>query len=136
MVLAVEGHTLFVSIRHDKVDAYDIITEAFKPGFITGLKGPRGLAVFGETLFVADFLAGEVGAYNATTGAAINPSFITSLEAPLGLAVLDNTLFVTNHDSGTVGAYDATTGAAINVNLIKGLQNVNAIAVKSAGVTW
>ena len=46
-----------------------------------------GLAVKGNTLFVADQRGNTVGKYDATTGAAISPSFITRLEGPFGLAV-------------------------------------------------
>jgi hypothetical protein len=128
----------FVSEYHTKTGA------AINPNFITGLFSPIGLAVSGNTLFVANF-AGAVGKYNATTGAAISPSFIippsfpgavavlgnTGLNAPVGLAVLGNTLFVVNNGN-TVGAYDATTGATFNANFITGLDGPVAIAVKNA----
>jgi hypothetical protein len=94
---------------------------ANSPSFITGLNGPYALAVFGNTLFVANFSNGTVGEYSVTTGRAINASFITGLTEPIGLAVLGNTLFVANFSNRTVGEYDATTGAAINASFITGL---------------
>jgi hypothetical protein len=102
---------------------------------VTGLNDPEGLAVFGNTLFVANYGSGTVGAYDAKTGVAINASFITRLNQPDGLAVLGNTLFVLNFASGqkgtgTVGKYDATTGAAINASFITGLTGPRGIAVK------
>jgi DNA-binding beta-propeller fold protein YncE len=78
---------------------------AANPSFITGLNGPAGLAVFGNTLFVANNRSGTVGEYNATTGAAINASFITGLNFPYGLAVFGDTLFVANNNGNTVGKY-------------------------------
>ena len=57
-----------------------------KAHFITGLNQPQGLAVLGNTLFVANFGSGTVGKYDATTGAAINANFITGLNVPVGLA--------------------------------------------------
>jgi glucose/arabinose dehydrogenase len=77
---------------------------AINPSFITGLSNPVGLAVFGNTVFVANSYVNTVGKYNATTGAAINASFITGLSNPEGLAVSGNTLFVANY-GGTVGKY-------------------------------
>src|SRR5271166_5294217 len=79
------------------VSEYDASTgKVINANFITGLDGPYGLAVLGDTLFVANQGSGTVGKYNATTGAAINASFITGLNGPFGLAVLGNTLFVAN----------------------------------------
>jgi len=60
---------------------------AINGSFIMGLNGPVGLAVSGNKLFLADFLNGTVGEYDAKTGAAINDSFITGLTNPSGLAV-------------------------------------------------
>jgi DNA-binding beta-propeller fold protein YncE len=92
------------------VGKYDATTgAAISPSFITGLNFPVGLAVKGNTLFVANFDAGTVGKYDATTGGAINASFITGLNGPVGLAVKGNTLFVANLFGNTVGKYDATT---------------------------
>jgi hypothetical protein len=87
--------------------------------------------LLGNTLFVANFGSGTVGAYDATTGAPINASLITGLNRPVGLALLSNNLFVVNQASnGTVGKYNATTGAAINANFITGLITPVGLAVK------
>jgi DNA-binding beta-propeller fold protein YncE len=70
------------------VGKYDTASgAAISPSFITGLSEPIGLAVLGNTLFVADVGIGTVGKYDAKTGAAISPSFITGLIGPRGLAV-------------------------------------------------
>jgi hypothetical protein len=50
-----------------------------------GLVRPEGLAVLGNTLFVANNGNGTVGKYDAKTGAAINAAFITGLSSPEGL---------------------------------------------------
>jgi WD40 repeat protein len=79
---------------------------------------PSGLAVQGNTLFVANE-SGWVGKYDNATGTAINPRFITGMQfLPEGLAVQGNILFVANFGFGTVGKYNATTGEAINANFI------------------
>ena len=65
--------------------------EVIDANFITGLRVPRGLAVSGNTLFVADRGRNTVGKYDARTGAAINPGLITGL-SPVGLALSGNTL--------------------------------------------
>ena len=80
--------------------------------FVTGLNAPVGLAVKGNTLYVANQSSGTVSAYDATTGAAA-PKFttITGLKKPTGLAVTGNTLYVSTSSDGTVGAYNTDTGA-------------------------
>ena len=97
---------------------------------ITGLNGPYGLLVRGNTLFVADSFGGAVRKYNANTGFPINANFITGLHKPAGLAVIrtflppvlgGNFLFVANETNGTVGKYDANNGAVINASFITGL---------------
>jgi hypothetical protein len=123
------GDTLFVAnYGDDTIGEYDATTGAtINANFITGLQNPTGLAVLGNTLFVANqtsnsgspmFIPGTVGEYNSTTGAAINVNFITGLSSPGGLAVSANSLFVVNGDVGpnldTVGEYNSTTGAVIN----------------------
>ena len=70
------------------VGKYDATTgAAINATFITGLNRPGGLAVLGNTLFVANSGGGTVGKYDAKTGAAINATFITGLNRPEGLAV-------------------------------------------------
>jgi hypothetical protein len=103
------------------VGEYDATTGfAINANFITGLNGPNGLAVKGNTLFVVNLGNGTVGEYDAKTGAAINPNFIAELSSPFQIVLLGNTLFVVNNGNSTVGEYDAKTGAAINANLSRG----------------
>jgi hypothetical protein len=51
------------------------------------LNGASGLAVNGNTLFVALVFGGTVGEYDAAGGGRINANFITGLNGPTGLAV-------------------------------------------------
>jgi hypothetical protein len=70
------------------VSEYDASTgKVINANFITGLDGPQGLAVLGDTLFVSNEGGTTVGEYDAKTGAAINGAFITGLQQPEGLAV-------------------------------------------------
>jgi hypothetical protein len=120
---------LYVS-QGSTVGEYDATTgAAINANFITGLSAPVGLALSGNTLFVANNGSGTVGEYNATTGAAINANFITGLSNPTGLALSGNTLFVANQTSNTVGEYNATTGAAINASFITGLSHTFNLAL-------
>ena len=71
---------LEITLSAAVVSEYDAKTGAvINPGFITGLFFPEGLAVKGNTLFVANagntLNNGTVGEYNATTGKAINANF-------------------------------------------------------------
>jgi hypothetical protein len=92
--VALSGNTLFVTNLDEifgggTVGKYDAKTgAAINANFITGLSGPEGgLALKGNTLFVADSSVNRVGAYDATTGAVINANFITGLNEPAGIAV-------------------------------------------------
>jgi hypothetical protein len=75
------------------VGKYDVNTAgAINPGFITGLSGPEGLALSGNSLFVTNLNGGAVGTgtvgnYDANTGTAINANFNTGLSEPEGIAV-------------------------------------------------
>ena len=130
-----EGRTvLFVTNittgEFGEVSKYDAKTGfTINRRFITGLIQPSGLAVMGNTLFVADTAGGTVGKYDANTGGAINAEFIKGLKGPNGLAVKENTLFVADQGSGTVGKYDALTGEVINANFITGVDGSGGLAV-------
>ena len=112
------------------VGKYDANTGAvINSSLITGVIHPAGLALLGNTLYVASAVAGggSVGTYNATTGVPINASFITTavnqVNQPFALALSGNTLFVS--DAGErITTYDVTTGAAFTTvfnPLISGL---------------
>jgi len=85
------AHAQLYVIRDSKtgiVSEYDAKTgEVINANFITGLSGPEGLALSGNSLFVTNLNGGAVGNYDANTGTAINASFITGLNNPVGLAV-------------------------------------------------
>lgn len=113
------------------VSKYNAITGALiNANFITGLssENDEGLALLGNTLFVADCGRDTVGAYDATTGAPIKADFITGVPCPQGLAVKRPSkirggpgpvLFVVNFRINRVGAYDGSTGAPIDPSLIR-----------------
>ena len=123
--LTASGNTLFVQSDSTVVGAYDATTgAAINPGLITFTgTAPSALAVSGNTLF-ALFVANNtsvgnntstVGAYDATTGAAINPGLITFTGTASALAVSGNTLFLAN-ENGTVSEYDVSTNPATLIN--------------------
>jgi outer membrane protein assembly factor BamB len=92
--------------------------KAINASLITRLSAPNGLAVEGNTLYVANE-DGAVGKYDANTGAAINARLITGKQFfPQALVAQGNTLFVACFSFGTIGKYDAATGKAINANFI------------------
>ena len=86
--------------------------------FISGLGNAQDIAISGNNLYVADN-SGNVGVFNATTGASLFSIPIGSVTTygPQGVAVLGNNLFVSANNN-TVGLYDATTGALINSSFI------------------
>jgi hypothetical protein len=69
-----------------------------------------------------------VGAYDATSGQAINASLISGLTNPFGLATTGGVLFVVNAGDGTVGEYNLG-GTAVNSTLLTGLPGPRGIAV-------
>jgi RHS repeat-associated protein len=87
---------------------------AINVNLITGLAGPGGLALSGNTLFVANAGANLVGKYtiNATMVTEANPTFIsTGLSTPISVAVSGGHLFVVNANGNqTISEYDANTG--------------------------
>lgn len=114
--LAVNATTLFVTNQgNSTVGAFNLATGTAAAGFttITVMGNPRGVALYGNDLFVTTGY-GTVGEYNATTGQVINASFITGLSTLGGLAVLGNRLLVANEGGNTVGAYGIPTLATLN----------------------
>ena len=116
---------------------FDPRTGDYNHIFISGLGAPWGLAIRENTLFVADAGYGQVGAYNATTGATINTGFITGLNFPTGVAVSGNILYVASYAAfggdSVIGIYNARTGYPINPYLITGLGSHGAFAVATLG---
>ena len=97
------------------VSEYDPTSGAAINGnLITGLAGPGGLALSGNTLFVANAGGDMVGKYtvNATMVTEANPTFINSgLTTPIAVAVSGSHLFVVNENGNqTISEYDANTG--------------------------
>ena len=90
---------------------------------------PRGFALAGDHLFVADYGNGKVGEYSASTGAAINASFIQFSNSPSGLALLDDRLFVASFAQGNIEEYSVTTGSLTHHKVVTGLFNPRSLAV-------
>lgn len=105
------AQTLFVgSNSGNAVSSFSIATGAASSGYTNpAVNGPQDLALSGSTLFVANYAAGTVGAYNALTGATINASLVQQGNA-FGLAASGNNLYVATQN-GAVAEYNATTGA-------------------------
>ena len=142
--IALKGSTLY-STNKAGVGTYDTATGApINEHLITGLESPgfvSGLAVYGNTLFVANVYDGKVSAYDATTGVPVSMNFITELGRPFALLVVGEILYVSNvtadggstggEDAGTVHAYHAATGKplegfrVIHADRPKGLLVVN-----------
>jgi DNA-binding beta-propeller fold protein YncE len=93
---------------------------------------PFGIAVAGGNVFVANFSAGTVSEYDATTGAVKHSSLIAGLNNPVSIAVSGSTLYVGNQGSNTIGEY-TISGATIRPTLVSGLQNPQSIAVSDDG---
>jgi hypothetical protein len=84
---------------------------------------PFGMAISGDTMYVANMGSDTIGTYNATTGAPINTSFVSGvgLNQPADILLSGDTLYVasiggsspSDADQGAIYAFDAATGAMI-----------------------
>jgi hypothetical protein len=116
-----------------RLDVTNSASDAESPSTYDATTGATRL--YATRLYVTEFSnSTRVGAYDATTGAAINLDFITGLNDAVGLALSGNTLFVVQPSagagSGMVGKYNAITGAAINAIFITGLNQPRALACR------
>ena len=70
---------------------------------------------------------GQVGEYNAVTGATVDANFIPAVGGGMHSLALDgnNHIFVSNGADNTVGEYNATTGATINATFINSGQGLD-----------
>jgi len=84
------------------------------------LSDPFGLAISGNTLYVANMGSDTISTYNASTGASIDPSFISGvgLNQPASLLLSGDTLFVAS--IGGSGPSDAYHGAIYEFNATTG----------------
>jgi DNA-binding beta-propeller fold protein YncE len=131
MGLTVSGNTLYIaSSGSSSILAFNATTGATITSYVSpavasfnylgGLAGPWGLAISGNTLYVAntggssDGTFPTIDAYDLTTGASIagyTPP--TGLSMPTDVVVSGNALYVTDLGSNKVDEFNATTGAPI-----------------------
>src|SRR6266550_4440759 len=143
--IAVSGMNLFVgsdniSSESSNVGKYTTSGEPVNARLVPELTFVSSMAVFGDSLFVADVSLGRVSEYNTTTGALVNPALVSRLDFPSGLAVSGGYLFVSDYNTGTIGKY-TLSGETVDANLISGLDRPTSIAVIPASVaeissTW
>jgi len=94
MDILISGNNLFVanatnnSIGEYTLSADGLSVTSSNSSFVTGLKGPHGLAVSGTNLFVANYGNNTIGEFNATTGAVINASLVSGVTGPTSIAFL------------------------------------------------
>ncbi|MGV3661297.1 MAG: autotransporter domain-containing protein [Prosthecobacter sp.] len=113
---AAQGQTplyfgVYDGVGGGRVVRYDPATDTYNPSFITGFE-PIGMAVHGNTLFVADSSSSQVRSYDYTTGALINASFIPVVSWLASLLVVQDTLFLGSDRS--LNRYNPTTGAFLS----------------------
>jgi len=124
--IAVSSALLFVASQaDDTVKEYDTGGAPLALSFITGLNGPRQIALSpaGTLLFVANNGNGTVGEYSAATGTAVNSALIAGLNGVTSVAVSPDglDLYVGTQGDGTVGEYSIATGLAVIPSLITGV---------------
>ena len=67
---------------------YTTSGETINASFISGLSSPMAIGILGPNLYIANTNAGEIGVYDANTGAVIDASlFSTRPDFPGGVAV-------------------------------------------------
>src|SRR5262245_44240438 len=75
---AARADQIFVPQANGTISEYTTSGAPVNPALISGLSAPRGIAVSGSDLFVANFNTGTIGAYTAS-GATVNPALISGL---------------------------------------------------------
>lgn len=137
--LAVSGNEIFVDVTGG-IAAYSTAGSLLNSSLVSGLTESRGMAVYGDRLYVVDRGAGRIGEYTLS-GTVVNAALISGLSLPDDIAISDGQLFVTAKTltgtppaMGWIGQYDATTGAVVNPKLIDGLTNPDGIAVSDANI--
>jgi hypothetical protein len=112
------------------IGKYTTAGAAVNAALVSGLNGPKGIAVSGSDLFVASEGSGTIGEYT-TAGATVNAALVSGLNTPQGLAVSGSDLFVVNLLANTIGEY-TTAGATVNAALVTGLNGPGGVAVSGS----
>src|SRR5256885_16148248 len=87
------------------------------------------MAIDDYEIYVVKSTVGQVGKYDAITGAAVNGSLITGLQNPYGAVVSGSNLFVTSvYPNSIIGEY-TTSGATVNAQLVTGLARPSGVAL-------
>jgi len=124
------------------------VAQPFIPG--SDLSQPFGMAISGNTMYVANMGSDTISTYDATTGAPINASFISGvgLNQPADILLSGDTLFVasiggsgpSDANQGAVYAFNALTGAMIGTGpLATGLDYSEYLALSGNNLyvsTW
>ena len=99
--------------------------------FISGLTNPIGMAVSGNTLYVANSGGGSVNAYDTVTGTVVTGfRTISPGSNPFDVQAAGGLLYVSSRAGNTVGAYNAATGlAATSFTAITDLSSPTGLAV-------
>jgi len=124
--IAVSSPLIYVASDADNtVKEYDTGGTPLSTSFITGLNGPRQIALSpsGTLLFVANNGNGTVGEYSATTGSPVSPMLLSGLNGVTSVAVSPNglDLYVGTDGNSTVGEYSIATGMPVIASLITGV---------------
>lgn len=106
---------------------------------VSGLAQPRGIALHGETIYVAEAGKQRVAAFDATTGEELPSPFDgLNLIEPFDLAVrADGSIVVVDAGSGRVHVYDPATGDVNPVPLSpEYIERSRGVAVGPDGEIW
>ncbi len=92
----------------DRVGQYSLSGATINASLITGDYGSTGMAVSGNTIFLARG-DGTVASYT-TSGTTINSTFLSGLGInPIGMAVSGTNLYISGASSGKIGAVFSTS---------------------------
>lgn len=117
--LSVSRAQLFVTDQNNGTVGEYTTSGQTNTNALINLSFPSGIAVSGNTLFVAS-ASGTIGSYT-TAGLTNNSALVSGLSFPeLGVAVSGTNLYVATAGDGNLGSY-STSGATINATFITGL---------------
>ena len=100
-----------------------------EPAFVTGLRGPVGIAVDGAHLYWTETESGTIGRANLD-GSGVDEGLLTGLAGPVEVAVDANHIYWTNNSANTVGRA-ALDGSGADLAFIPTLAGPSGVAVNA-----
>ena len=97
--------------------------------WVSGLDGPRGLAVSGDFLYAANGNDNTISKIKISNPTIIERNWVSGLSGPRGLAVSGDYLYVANTNNNTISQILIATGIITKSDWVSGLSGPTGLAV-------